>query len=225
MNKKKIESDYKKKINLLTSYNKNYYDASKPLVSDKVYDDLKNSILILESKYSFLNSEKSPSKVVGFKPSKNFQKVTHRAPMLSLANAFGREDLINFEKKILNFLSKDDDFNLSYSAEPKIDGISASLIYKNGEFKTGLSRGDGKEGEDITVNLSTIKDIPKKIEAKDFPEEIDIRGEVFIQNSDFENLKEKFANPRNAASGSLRQKNPEDTKKIPLKFIAYTFGL
>ena len=224
MNKKKIESDYKKKINLLTSYNKNYYDASKPLVSDKVYDDLKNSILILENKYSFLNSEKSPSKVVGFKPSKNFQKVTHRAPMLSLANAFGREDLINFEKKILNFLSKDDDFNLSYSAEPKIDGISASLIYKNGEFKTGLSRGDGKEGEDITVNLSTIKDIPKKIEAKDFPEEIDIRGEVFIQNSDFENLKEKFANPRNAASGSLRQKNPEDTKKIPLKFIAYTFG-
>ena len=224
MNKKKIESDYRKKINLLNSYNKNYYDASKPLVSDKAYDDLKNSILILESKYSFLNSEKSPSKVVGFKPSKNFQKVTHRAPMLSLANAFVREDLINFEKKILNFLSKDDDFNFSYSAEPKIDGISASLIYKNGEFKTGLSRGDGKEGEDITNNLSTIKDIPKKIEAKDFPEEIDIRGEVFIQNSDFENLKEKFANPRNAASGSLRQKNPEDTKKIPLKFIAYTFG-
>ncbi|MDB3890271.1 NAD-dependent DNA ligase LigA, partial [Candidatus Pelagibacter sp.] len=224
MNKKKIESDYKKKINLLTRYNKNYYDASKPLVSDKAYDDLKNSILILESKYSFLNSEKSPSKVVGFKPSKNFRKVTHRAPMLSLANAFGREDLINFEKKILNFLSKNDDFNFSYSAEPKIDGISASLIYKNGEFKIGLSRGDGKEGEDITLNLSTIKDIPKKIESKDFPEEIDIRGEVFIQNSDFENLKEKFANPRNAASGSLRQKNPEETKKIPLKFIAYTFG-
>jgi len=224
MNKKKIESDYKKKIKLLTNYNKNYYDTSKPLVSDKAYDDLKNSILILESKYSFLNSEKSPSKVVGFKPSKNFQKVTHRAPMLSLANAFGREDLINFEKKILNFLSKNEDFKLSYSAEPKIDGISASLIYKNGEFKIGLSRGDGKEGEDITVNLSTIKDIPKKIESKDFPKEIDIRGEVFIQNSDFENLKEKFANPRNAASGSLRQKNPEETKKIPLKFIAYTYG-
>ena len=152
MNKKKIELEYNNKIKLLTSYNKSYYDDSKPLVTDKEYDDLKNSILILESKYSFLNSEKSPSKVVGFKPSKNFQKVTHRAPMLSLANAFGREDLINFEKKILNFLSKDDDFNFSYSAEPKIDGISASLIYKNGEFKTGLSRGDGKEGEDITVN-------------------------------------------------------------------------
>ena len=224
MIKKNLESEYKKKIKLLTNYNKNYYDTSKPLVSDKEYDDLKNSILVLESKYTFLNSKKSPSKVVGFKPSKNFQKITHRAPMLSLANAFGREDLINFEKKILNFLSKNEDYKLSYSAEPKIDGISASLIYKNGDFKIGLSRGDGKEGEDITANLATIKDIPKKIQLKDFPKEIDIRGEVFIQNSDFKNLKEKFANPRNAASGSLRQKNSDETKKIPLKFIAYTFG-
>jgi DNA ligase (NAD+) len=224
MYKKEIESEYKKKIKLLTSYNKNYYDASKPLITDKEYDDLKNSILILESKYSFLKSENSPSKVVGFKPSKNFQKIAHRAPMLSLANAFGREDLINFEKRIFNFLSKNKDFKLFYSAEPKIDGISASLIYKNSEFEVGLSRGDGKEGEDITANLATIKDIPKKIQSKDFPEEIDIRGEVFIQNSDFKNIKEKFANPRNAASGSLRQKNPDDTKKIPLKFIAYTFG-
>ena len=224
MNKKDIEIEYKKKIKLIINYNKNYYDASKPLVSDKVYDDLKKSILNLESKHSFLNSKNSPSKIVGFKPSKNFQKKAHRVSMLSLANAFGREDLINFEKRILNFLSKNINFNLSYSTEPKIDGISASLIYKNGEFKTGLSRGDGKEGEDITVNLATIEDIPKKIKSKDFPEEIDIRGEVFIQNSDFENLKEKFANPRNAASGSLRQKNPDDTKKIPLKFIAYTFG-
>ena len=224
MSKKKIDSEYKKKIKLLIDCNKNYYDNSKPLVSDRIYDELKNSILELESKYLFLNSEYSPSKVVGFKPSKNFQKIPHKIPMLSLANAFGREDLINFEKRISNFLSKNKDFNLSYSAEPKIDGISASLIYKNGEFKIGLSRGDGKEGEDITANLSTIKDIPKKIQTKDFPEEIDIRGEVFIQNSDFENLKEKFANPRNAASGSLRQKNPDDTKKIPLKFIAYTYG-
>ena len=224
MNKRKIESEYKKKIKLLIDYNRNYYDISKPLVSDEVYDDLKNSILLLENKYSFLNSENSPSKTVGFKPSKNFKKTSHRVPMLSLSNAFGREDLINFEKRMLNFLSKDTDFNFSYSAEPKIDGISASLIYKNGDFKVGLSRGDGKEGEDITDNLATIDDIPKKIDLKDFPEEIDVRGEVFIQNSDFENLKEKFANPRNAASGSLRQKNPNDTKNIPLKFIAYTFG-
>ena len=134
MNKKKIEKEYNKKIKLLINYNKNYYDLSKPLVSDKEYDDLKKSILSLENKNSFLKSDKSPSKIVGFKPSKNFKKITHRAPMLSLANAFGREDLINFEKKILNFLSKDDDFNFSYSAEPKIDGISASLIYKNGVF-------------------------------------------------------------------------------------------
>ena len=224
MNKKKIESEYKKKIKLIINYNKNYYNESKPLVTDEKYDDLKKSIFILENKYSFLNSENSPSKVVGFRPSKNFKKILHSIPMLSLANAFSREDLINFEKRILNFLSKNKNFNLSYSTEPKIDGISASLIYKNGEFKTGLSRGDGKEGEDITVNLATIENIPKKIKSKDFPEEIDIRGEVFIQNSDFENLKEKFANPRNAASGSLRQKNPDDTKKIPLKFIAYTFG-
>jgi DNA ligase (NAD+) len=224
MIKKKIEFQYKRKIKLINNYNKFYYDKSQPKITDFEYDQLKKEILLLEQKYEFLNSKISPANVVGFKPSKNFKKVSHRIPMLSLANAFGREDLINFEKKIFNFLSKNKDFILSYSAEPKIDGISASLIYKNGEFKIGLSRGDGKEGEDITANLATINDIPKKIKSKDFPEEIDVRGEVYIQNSDFENLKEKFANPRNAASGSLRQKNPEDTKKIPLKFIAYTFG-
>jgi DNA ligase (NAD+) len=224
MNKKKIKIEYGKKINIINKFNKFYYNYNNPKVTDQKYDELKIEILELEKKYKFLKSSKSPSKVVGFKPSKNFQKIAHRSPMLSLANAFGREDLINFEKRILNFLSKSKDFELSYSVEPKIDGISASLIYKNGDFKLGLSRGDGKEGEDITANLATIRDIPKKIYSKDFPEEIDIRGEVYIQNSDFENLKEKFANPRNAASGSLRQKNPKDTKKIPLKFIAYTYG-
>jgi len=224
MNKKKITIEYGKKINIINNLSKFYYNDNNPKVTDQKYDELKKEILELEKKYKFLKSEKSPSKVVGFKPSKNFQKIAHRVPMLSLANAFGKDDLINFEKRILNFLSKNQGFKLSYSVEPKIDGISASLIYKNGEFKTGLSRGDGKEGEDITANLATIKDIPKTIESKDFPEEIDIRGEVYILNSDFKYLKEKFANPRNAASGSLRQKNPEDTKKIPLKFIAYTFG-
>jgi DNA ligase (NAD+) len=224
MNKKKIANEYLKKINLISDYNKSYYDLSSPKVSDDIYDKLKKNIIELEKKYSFLRSIKSPSKNVGFIPSKNFSKVKHRAPMLSLSNAFTEIDLLNFEKKIINFLSKDKNYEIFYSAEPKIDGISASLTYKNGKFEKGLSRGDGKEGEDITKNLFTIDDIPKKISFKDFPEEIDIRGEVFIQNSDFENLKKKFANPRNAASGSLRQKNPEDTKKIPLKFIAYTFG-
>ncbi len=220
----KILEKYKKKIELLKKFNKQYYDSNKPSVSDSEYDELKKEILSLETKYKFLKSKDSPSKLVGYKPSKNFKKDYHRVPMLSLANAFSEDDLVNFEKKILNFLSKDKNYKISYSAEPKIDGISASLTYKDGYFERGLSRGDGKEGEDITANLATIKDIPKKILDKDFPKDIDIRGEVFIQNSDFENLKEKFANPRNAASGSLRQKNSEDTKKIPLNFIAYTFG-
>jgi DNA ligase (NAD+) len=224
MDKNLIKKKYKKKIELYNYYNKKYYDENISEITDAAFDDLKKEIINLEKKNTFLLNKKSPSQSVGYKPSKNFKKVMHGVPMLSLANAFDRKDLINFEKKILNFLSKNKDFLLSYSAEPKIDGISASLIYRNGEFKTGLSRGDGKEGEDITANLETIKDIPKKIKSKDFPKEIDIRGEVFIQNSDFKNLEEKFANPRNAASGSLRQKNPENTKKIPLKFIAYAFG-
>ena len=224
MDKIKIKKIYEEKINLLSKYNLFYYDKSKPKVSDQQYDGLKNEILLLEKKYKFLKSKNSPAKAVGHKPSKNFKKFQHRVSMLSLSNAFSEEDLKNFEKRILNFLSEKKEFKIIYSAEPKIDGISASLTYKNGIFERGLSRGDGKEGEDITANLSTIKDIPKKILDKDFPKDIDIRGEVFIQNSDFESLKEKFANPRNAASGSLRQKNSEDTKKIPLKFIAYTYG-
>jgi DNA ligase (NAD+) len=224
MNEDQIKNEYSKKIRLLKKYNKYYYDKSNPIVSDQEFDVLKNDIIELEKKYIFLNSEFSPSKSVGFKPSKNFKKVNHKSPMLSLGNAFTKEDLLNFEKKILNYLNKKKDFEIEYSAEPKIDGISASLIYIDGKFKTGLSRGDGKQGEDITDNLKTITDIPKNILDKDFPKEIDIRGEVFIQNSDFKKISNKFANPRNAASGSLRQKNPEDTKKIPLKFIAYTFG-
>ncbi len=225
MNKKStIKLIYKKKLDLFQKYNKFYFDKNQSLVSDSEYDELKKEIYSIEKNNIFLKSKNSPLKTVGHKPSKNFKKANHKVPMLSLANAFSEEDLINFEKKITNFLSKKEGFEISYSAEPKIDGISASLTYKNGNFVRGLSRGDGKEGEDITENLNTIKDIPKKISLKDFPKEIDIRGEVFIQNSDFEYLKDKFANPRNAASGSLRQKNPEDTKKIPLKFIAYTFG-
>ena len=224
MKKKEIQSLYQKKIKLITKYNKSYYENSSSKISDAEYDELKKEILLLEQNNEFLKSKESPSVVVGHKPSKNFKKDLHKVPMLSLSNAFTENDLLNFEKKILNFLSKNSDFKIYYSAEPKIDGISASLTYKEGKFYKGLSRGDGKEGEDITENLATISDIPKVISSKSFPKEIDIRGEVFIQNSDFEKLNEKFANPRNAASGSLRQKNSNDTKKIPLKFIAYTYG-
>ena len=190
MNKKKINDIYNKKIQLINKYNNFYYNNSDPEVSDQEYDNLKIEIINLEKKYKYLKSKNSPSKIVGSKPSKNFKKDLHRVPMLSLANAFTEDDLLNFENKILNFLSKDKTYKIFYSAEPKIDGISASLSYKNGKFERGLSRGDGREGEDITSNLATIKDIPKKILNKDFPKDIDIRGEVFIQNSDFENLKE-----------------------------------
>ena len=224
MNRDLIKKKYKKKIDLLDYYNQKYYSENKSEVSDSDFDFLKKEIISLEKKYSYLKSKISPQTQVGYKPSKIFKKVSHRVPMLSLSNAFTEEDLTNFEKKIFNYLDRKDNFEIEYSAEPKIDGISASLIYKKGKFVTGLSRGDGKEGEDITANLATINDIPKQILSKNFPEEIDIRGEVFIKNSNFEDLRENFANPRNAASGSLRQKNSEDTKKIPLNFIAYTYG-
>jgi len=220
----KIKKNYLIKIKKFKDYNKSYYEKSKPKINDTEFDKLKIEILDLEKKYNFLNNSYSPSNTVGFKPSKNFKKIKHKVPMLSLGNAFDEEDLKNFEKKILNFLSLKNTDTIEYSAEPKIDGISASLIYVNGKFTKGLSRGDGTEGEDITQNLKTIKDIPLEITAKNFSKEIDIRGEVFIENDDFKTINEKFANPRNAASGSLRQKDPTITAKIPLKFIAYTHG-
>ena len=224
MKKKEIKSIYQKKLKIFNEHNKNYYEKSKPKIIDADFDNLKIEIFELEKKYIFLKNSSSPSKTVGFKPSKNFKKIKHKVPMLSLGNAFNEEDLKNFEKKIFNFLSLKEMNIIDYSAEPKIDGISASLIYVNGKFIKGLSRGDGTEGEDITQNLKTIIDIPEEISANNFPNEIDIRGEVFIENNDFKKISEKFANPRNAASGSLRQKDSAITSKIPLKFIAYTYG-
>jgi DNA ligase (NAD+) len=224
MNKTSIKKSYLETIDKLKKYNQAYYEKDSPIITDQQYDILKKKIIDLEIEYKFLENKNSPTQSVGFKPSKNFKKVKHKVPMLSLGNAFNEEDLKNFEKKIVNFLSLEDASIIEYSAEPKIDGISASLIYVNGEFVKGLSRGDGSEGEDITQNLKTIKDIPTLITEINFPEEIDIRGEVFIENDDFKKMKGKFANPRNAASGSLRQKNSKETSKIPLKFIAYTHG-
>ncbi len=222
MKEVEIKKYYKKKINELKNHNKLYFEKSSPKISDKEYDEIKKEILDLENKFSFLKSSSSPSNSLGFAPSKNFIKSTHRVKMLSLSNAFGIKDLENFEKKIFNYLNKRID--IEYSVEPKIDGISASLTYKNGLLVMGTSRGDGTTGEVITENLKTINDIPYKITNKDFPKDIDIRGEVFIEKDDFKKLKNDFANPRNAASGSLRQKNPIETKKIPLNFVAYTYG-
>ena len=220
---KSLLKQYREKLKLLDKFNKHYYQDQKPLVSDKEYDELKSQILELENKYGF-NDLKSPNVKVGYEPSKKFQKFKHKVKMLSLSNAFNEEDLINFQKKNINFLALNKNYEFEYSVEPKIDGISASLNYKNGKLIKGLSRGDGEEGEDITKNLKTIKDIPLNISQKDFPDEIDIRGEVFIETNDFKKIEKDFANPRNAASGSLRQKDPKKTKLIPLKFIAYTFG-
>tara|TARA_B100000579_G_scaffold282784_1_gene234171 strand:+ start:856 stop:2877 length:2022 start_codon:yes stop_codon:yes gene_type:complete len=219
-----VKRYYLSKINELKQHNQLYYEKSSPTISDAKYDELKKEIIDLEKKYIFLKSKSSPSLLVGSKPSKNFLKSKHRVKMLSLSNAFGYEDLKNFEKKISNFLDLKNNSIIEYSVEPKIDGISASLTYKNNNFVLGMSRGDGAEGEIITENLKTINDIPKTIKYKNFPKDIDIRGEVYIGKEDFEKIKDRFANPRNAASGSLRQKDPAETKKIPLRFIAYTYG-
>ena len=222
MTKDDIKKIYTNKIKELKKHNNLYYEKSKPIISDAKFDELKNEIINLEKKYTFLKSKISPNIAVGFTPSKMFEKHKHKVPMLSLSNAFNSEDINNFEKKIYNYLNQN--IKIEYSVEPKIDGISASLYYKKKKLIIGVSRGDGKVGEVITENLKTIKDIPREITYPNFPEEIEIRGEVFIKKKDFIKLKDNFANPRNAASGSLRQKNPIETRKIPLNFIAYTFG-
>ena len=222
MKESEIRNTYNKKIKELKKHNKLYFEESSPKISDNEFDQIKKEILNLEKKFPYLKDTSSPSVSLGYTPSKNFIKTEHRVKMLSLSNAFDINDLENFQKKIFNYLNKKIEFE--YSVEPKIDGISASLTYKNGLLVMGASRGDGTTGEVITENLKTISDIPQKISNKDFPKDIDIRGEVFIKKKDFSELKNDFANPRNAASGSLRQKNPEETKKIPLNFIAYTYG-
>ena len=163
MQKKEIEKSYTKKINQLKKYDEAYFKHDSPIVSDKIYDDIKREILELEKKYKYLNNKNSPSQKVGFEPSSKFKKIQHDIPMLSLANAFSKENIEDFLKKIRNFLNLKNSEKIFFSAEPKIDGISASLKYINGTFTVGMSRGDGKTGEDITNNLKTIKDIPKKI--------------------------------------------------------------
>ncbi len=216
----KSSAQYKKKLALLKKYDQFYYDYSKPKISDFEYDKLKNELLKFEEinkQFDFVKHK------VGYAPSVKFSKVKHSEKMLSLDNAFDIEDVKNFLKKIRNYLSlRNNDELLELIAEPKIDGISASLIYQKGNLIKGLSRGDGEFGEDITENLLTIQEIPKKINIKNLPEIFEVRGEVYISKKDFEKIKDQFANPRNAAAGSLRQKDSKNTSKIPLKFFAYS---
>ena len=221
--KEDIRKKYRQKIESLIRHNKLYYSDDNPIISDSDYDQLKSEILNLEKIYSFLKKEKSLKNIIGSPPSNKFKKINHLKPMLSLSNAFNKEDMIDFLKKVNNFLNIKSKTIELYS-EPKIDGISATLIYQNGILINGLSRGDGTVGEDILENLKTISDIPKKIDFKNVPKLIEIRCEVYIGKKDFKKLKDNFANPRNAAGGSLRQKNPSVTAKIPLKYFAYGFG-
>ena len=216
--------EYKEKITLIEKLNKAYYHNDKPLVSDAEYDKIKKDILDFEKKNPEIADKDSPTKKVGFAPSEKFSKVKHLVPMLSLDNAFTKDDVEDFLKKIRNYLNYEKDTAIELTAEPKIDGISASLIYKNNKIIRGLSRGDGEYGEDITENLLTIKDIPQILHGESIEKEFEIRGEVYIGKKDFEKIKDDFANPRNAAGGSLRQKDSKKTALIPLKFFAHSIG-
>ena len=219
-NQEKIKNLYKEKIKKLLKFNQAYFEKDSPIVSDSAFDKLKKELIELAAKNPYLKEIENLDNLIGSKPSAKFEKIKHSKPMLSLGNAFQMKDMLDFKKKINNFLNISSE--IEFSSEPKIDGISASLRYENGKLVYGLSRGDGIFGENITENLMTIKEIPRSL--KNPPRIIEIRGEVYIGKKDFEKLKDKFANPRNAAGGSLRQKDSAQTSKIPLKFFAYGIG-
>ena len=204
--KKKVIQLYSQKIKALKEHNKYYFINDKPKISDAEYDELKNEVLKLEDKFSYLKKHSKLKNIVGAKPTNKFKKVKHLSPMLSLSNAFNLSDMKDFQKKINNFLSLKN-VQLELFCEPKIDGISATLVYQNGILIKGLSRGDGVVGEDILENLKTIKDLPQKIISKKIPNLLEVRCEIYISKKDFAKLKDKFANPRNAAGGTLRQKD------------------
>lgn len=216
----------------MAELDKAYYQADDPLVSDAEYDTLKRRNEAIEARFPHLVRADSPSKKVGAKASEDFAKVTHSVPMLSLGNIFSTDEIFEFSNRIRRFLGLDDDAELAFMAEPKLDGLSFSALYVNGEFVRGATRGDGSVGEDITENLKQIKDLPLKLVGNDIPERLDIRGEVIMNKADFFALndeqtaagKKPFANPRNAAAGSLRQLDPRITGRRRLSLFGYTFG-
>ena len=222
--KNEIIKKFKFKSHLLKKYDKHYHDKDSPLVSDQEYDYLKKEVIDLEKSHQYLKKFGSIFNSVGFSPSNKFKKIKHLKPMLSLSNAFNRDDMKDFLSKIQNFLNNKD-LIIELISEPKIDGISATLIYENGQLVKGLSRGDGTIGEDILQNLKTIKDIPLFIKDEKVPKILEVRCEIYIGKKDFSLITKNFANPRNAAGGSLRQKDPKETAKIPLKYLAYGFGV
>ena len=223
MKKKDILIKYDNKKKQLLKYDHHYFNLDSPLISDQKYDNLKIELIKLEKQYPFLKRKTSIQDKVGAPLTKKFKKIKHAKPMLSLSNTFNKEGMEDFIAKISNYLNIKKIYD--FSSELKIDGISASLTYEKGNLVKGLSRGDGITGEDILENLKTIKEIPKKIIDKNLPDILEIRGEVYIGKKDFGVIKKNFANPRNAAGGSLRQKDSNETKKIPLKFFAYGLGV
>ncbi|HEV3499291.1 MAG TPA: NAD-dependent DNA ligase LigA [Bradyrhizobium sp.] len=216
----------------IESHDKRYYQEDAPKISDAEYDALRKRFNALEARFPEFVTSDSPSQKIGAQPSGRFAKVRHAVPMLSLDNAFNDEDVVDFVGRIRRFLRLGDDDTIDFSAEPKIDGLSMSLRYEGGELVTAATRGDGAVGEDVTANIGTLEDVPKKLRGRNVPEICEVRGEVYMTKQAFLALNERqkaagdtiFANPRNSAAGSLRQKDPSITASRPLGFFAYAWG-
>lgn len=208
-----------------------YYEQDKPEIDDAIYDLLKLRLQAVEERFPDLLKKDSPTQIVSGKASEKFKKFAHAIPMLSLGNVFSEEELTDFLDRIRRFLGLSKDENIAIVAEPKIDGLACAIHYKNGKYVSAATRGDGQTGEDVTINIATVKSIPKNLTAP-FPENLEIRGEIYMENADFQKLNKQreeegedvFANPRNAAAGSLRQLDSSITAKRPLKFLAYSTG-
>src|SRR3954449_457092 len=215
----------------IEGHKERYYQDDAPVVSDAEYDALRQRFNAIEKRFPEFVSADSPSQKVGAAPSGRFRKVRHSVPMLSLDNAFAEEDVRDFVGRIVRFLKLDDD-KINFSAEPKIDGLSMSLRYEGGELVTAATRGDGAVGEDVTANIRTLEDVPQKLKGRNVPDICEVRGEVYMTKKAFLALNERqkaegstiFANPRNSAAGSLRQKDPTITASRPLGFFAYAWG-
>jgi DNA ligase (NAD+) len=215
----------------LEGHDKRYYQEDAPSVSDAEYDALRQRYNAIEKRFPEFVTAESPSQKVGAAPSGRFKKVRHAVPMLSLDNAFAEQDVLDFVGRIERFLKLSDD-KINFSAEPKIDGLSMSLRYEGGELVTAATRGDGAEGEDVTANIRTLEDVPERLKGRNVPDVCEVRGEVYMTKKAFLALNERqkaagdtiFANPRNSAAGSLRQKDPSITASRPLGFFAYSWG-
>ena len=215
---------------------KAYYDADAPKITDAEYDALRRRNLLIEKRFPKLKRSDSPSDRVGAPLSAKFEKIKHAVPMLSLDNAFNDDDVGDFCKRIRKFLGVAGNVQIAFTAEPKIDGLSLSLRYENGRLVSAATRGDGETGENVTTNVLTINDIPKQL--KSAPDVLEVRGEVYMSHDDFDTLNDRliteaaenkkdpeiFANPRNAAAGSLRQLDAAITSARPLQFFAYAWG-